>query len=404
LAIISEDIEMNQSIWIVAKWEFFRFFKWRDQLIGVLSLLVTSAIGFGVVKFARSSNDVELAMVGFSETLNLPQDSKLSIKASAESLEHLLKQLDDHRLDGILVMAEDSDHNAELQVELIVRKERTWIRELQNALNELKSRRAMARTSILPEQLQAILAPQAVKVTTMVANTVTLGDRAVAIGMGSFMVVVSFLGLSFFMIGITSEKQQRITEQIVSAISPQAWIDGKLIGLTGASFASASTLIVGGSVIWGVVWLAGYGFPIPDSLNRWDLLPLFAILFLGGAVFWNCFFAAVSSVINDPNTSAKSGLLFAPILPIAAGFMAIPQPDGNAMRVLSLLPGTSSTAMPIRLLLGEVAWWEIGICLLLLMGGIWLLRLAAGRIFAAGIMLYGKEPTLVEVLRWAMKG
>jgi ABC-2 type transport system permease protein len=395
---------MNKSVWTVAKWEFFRFFKWRDQFIGIVSLLLTSAIGFGAVKFARSSNDVELAMVGISETLNLAENSRISIKASDETLEQLRARLDDRSLDGILVITERSASDSELDTELIVRKKPAWVGELQKALNELKSRRAIARSPISLEQFQSILSPQEVKVTTTVPTTASLGDRAVAIGMGSFMVVVSFLGLSFFMVGITSEKQQRITEQIVSAIAPQAWIDGKLIGLTGASFASASTLLVGGAVIWGVVWLAGYGFPIPNSLGRWDLMVLFAILFLGGAVFWNCFFAAVSSIINDPNTSAKSGLLFVPVLPIGAGFMAIPQPDGNAMRVLSLLPGTSSTAMPIRLLLGEVAWWEIGLSLSLLLGGIWILRLAAGRIFAAGIMLYGKEPTWIDVLRWALKG
>ena len=125
---------------------------------------------------------------------------------------------------------------------------------------------------------------------------------------------------------------------------------------------------------------------------------------LGRGDFWNCFFAAVSSIINDPNTSAKSSLLFLPMLPIAAGFLAIPQPDGNAMRVLSVLPGTSSTAMPIRLFLGEVAWWEIAASLLFLFVGIYILRLAAGRIFAAGIMLYGKEPSWLDVIRWAIRG
>jgi ABC-2 type transport system permease protein len=395
---------MNHSVWTVAKWEFFRFFKWRDQLLGILSLLITSAIGFGVIKLARSSNDVELAVVGIHEKLTLPEDSQIAITNSSESLEQLRVQLDERNLDGILVITEGGGNDSELDVELIVRQQRGWVDELQAGLNELKSRRAMARTSILPEQLQTILSAQTMKITTTAPNSVSLGDRVVAIGMGSLMMIVSFVGLSFFMVGITSEKQQRITEQIVSVISPQAWIDGKLIGLTGASFASVVTLLVGGLIIAGVVWLAGYEIPIPDSLGRWDLLPLLAILFLGGAVFWNCFYAAVSSIINDPNTSAKSGLLFVPMLPIAAGFIAIPQPDGNAMRVLSLLPGTSSTAMPIRLLLGEVAWWEIAVCLLLLVGGIWLLRLAAGRIFAAGIMLYGKEPTWVEVLRWALKG
>lgn len=395
---------MNHSVLTVAKWEFFRFFKWRDQLIGLVSLLATSVLGFAAVKFARSSNDVVLEVVGLSEPLKLSDGSRIKLNPASESIDLLRLKIDDRSLDGVLVVTESTDNVGELEVELIVRQQPSWLAELQGALNELRKSRAIARASIQPEQLRQILAPQTIKVTTTVQNSVSLSDRIVAIAMGCFMVIVSFLGLSFFMVGVTGEKQQRITEQIVSAISPQSWIDGKLIGLTAASFASVGTLLVGSLLIYGVVWLAGYGITMPDSLTRWDLLPLLAFLFLGGAVFWNCFYAAVSSIINDPNTSAKSGLLFVPMLPIAAGFMAIPQPDGTAMRVLSVLPGTSSTAMPIRLLLGDVAWWEIAVCIFLLAAGIMILRLAAGRIFAAGIMLYGKEPSWVEVLRWAIKG
>jgi ABC-2 type transport system permease protein len=126
-------------------------------------------------------------------------------------------------------------------------------------------------------------------------------------------------------------------------------------------------------------------------------------LFLGGAVFWNCFYAAVSAIINDPNTSARGGLLFLPMLPLSASFFAIPQPDGIAMRVLSLVPGASSTAMPIRLLIGDVAWWELIVCCIALVFGIAVLRLVAGRIFAAGIMLYGKEPSWLEIMQWACR-
>lgn len=395
---------MNRSVLTVARWEFFRFFKWQDQLFGIVSLLVTSALGFGAVKFASSSAPVELAVVGMNETLNLQADSKIVLKPTSDTLEQLRLQLEDRSLDGILAISDKNNDHAELEVELIVRHEPKWIGEIQEALNTWKKGRALAQSSIQPEQLHQILAPQEIKVTTTIPNSISFADRAAAIGMGSFMVLITFLGLSFFMVGVTGEKQQRITEQVVSAISPQAWIDGKLVGLTAAAFASSATLLVGGSVIYGVVWLAGYGVVMPDSLTRWDLIPLLALLFLGGAIFWNCFFAAVASIINDPNTSAKSGLMFLPMLPIAAGFLAIPHPDGNAMRLLSVLPGTSSTAMPIRLYLGEVAWWEIVTCLLLLALGIYILRLAAGRIFAAGIMLYGKEPTWLEVLRWAIKG
>jgi ABC-2 type transport system permease protein len=318
-------------------------------------------------------------------------------------MDQLQQQLEARELDGILRIHRTSPTAATWDIELIVRQSPPWLAEIQQALNQEKTNRALAQSTLTPEQWQQILGPQPLQVTTTRASSVSLADQIVAGAMGGLMVVVCFMGLSFFMVGITGEKQQRITEQIVSAISPQTWIDGKLIGLTCASFASMASLVVGATTLYLVAWLAGYGWELPDALSRWDLFPLISALFIGGAIFWNCFFAAVSSIINDPNTSAKSGLLFLPMMPIAAGFIAIPQPDGLAMRVLSMMPGTSATAMPIRLLLGNVAYWEIGVCLLLLFGGIFVLRLAAGRIFEAGIMLYGKEPTWFEVLRWAIR-
>lgn len=394
---------MKSGVLAVAKWEFFRFFKWRDQLIGVATMLVTAALGFGIVKFIQSSDEINLALIGIDVALNFPEKSRVNIISSEESIEQLKGRLEEKTLDGILTVKEKTDGSPDLEVELMVRQKPGWLSKLQLPLNELKTRRQIEKASVTPQELQRIFEPQTIRVVPTKQQSVSAADKIAAAGMGGCMLLVSFLGLTFFMVGITSEKQHRVTEQVISAISAQTWIDGKLMGLTAASFASAGSFLVAGAAVYGISWIAGYGISIPDSLNRWDLLPVFAVLFLGGAVFWNCFYAAVSSIINDPNTSAKSGLLFVPMLPVSAGLLALPQPDGISMRVLSLLPGTSSTAMPIRLLIGEVAWWELIVCLIALAGGVYVLRLIAGRIFAAGIMLYGKEPGWFEVLRWAVK-
>ena len=393
---------MNRNVLTVAKWEFFRFFKWRDQIAGVISLLVTSVIGFGVVKFVQNSNRVDLAVIGRNEAIVFPPKSIIKLTFVTESTEQLRSQLENKKIDGVLSILPRDDSSNELDVNLLVRKKPSWLKSLQGALNQLKTTRAMDEAHLTAEQRNRMLLPQSVSVTCTAQHAISISDQVVAVAMGGAMVLVSFLGLSFFMTGITGEKQQRITEQIVSAISPQAWIDGKLIGLTAASFASAGALLLTGLAMYGIAWLMGYALEFPDSLTRWELVPVLMVLFLGGAIFWNCFYAAASSIINDPNTSARSGLLFVPILPLSAGFLALPQPDGIPMRMLSLIPGASSTAMPIRLFIGDVAWWELIVCLVGLVVGIAFLRLIAGRIFAAGIMLYGKEPGWFEILRWAV--
>ena len=45
-----------------------------------------------------------------------------------------------------------------------------------------------------------------------------------------------FTGIAYQFIVITGEKQLRVTEQVVSAITPQMWIDGKILGISLLAF------------------------------------------------------------------------------------------------------------------------------------------------------------------------
>jgi ABC-2 type transport system permease protein len=61
------------------------------------------------------------------------------------------------------------------------------------------------------------------------------------------------------------------------------------------------------------------------------------------------------------------------------------------MKALSLLPGTSPTVMTARLVLTDVAYWEVLTAIGLMVLAILFLRRIAGKIFAANILLTGKE-------------
>jgi ABC-2 type transport system permease protein len=62
---------------------------------------------------------------------------------------------------------------------------------------------------------------------------------------------------------------------------------------------------------------------------------------------------------------------------------------------------TSSAVMPTRLVLTDVPAWQVALSLALLLGSTWLLRRAAARIFAVGMLLFGNEASWKEVRRWA---
>ena len=67
---------------------------------------------------------------------------------------------------------------------------------------------------------------------------------------------------------------------------------------------------------------------------------------------------------------------------------------------LSLFPMTSPIVMLVRALIAPPPFWQIALCLGLLVAGVYLAAAAAARIFRVGILMGGKRATLREMVRW----
>ncbi|MBM4116401.1 ABC transporter permease [bacterium] len=393
---------MNQTrlVWTVAGWEFRRFFKLRDQL---LSLLVGVGIGlafYGVTKLINRGDaaPVRLAVMhGESLPLTPAPGSRLRLEAARERGEPELRDAVARRaIDGLLIL--DGLERAEL----IVPREPPWRAELFELLTAARRQAALQAAALSPADLAHILAPVDLTVSFQDSGA-RPSSKAAKLTAGiliGLMISAIYLGFAYFFTAITGEKQLRVTEQVVSAIRPQTWIDGKLLGITATAF--LGTIGFGLTVVITVLvprLLAGQPLALPTLEPAATLL--FALFSILGVLFWNCFFAAVAATINDPNTSSRSTVMLLPFIPVALAFFALGKPDSPILRILSVLPGTSSAVLPARLVLGSVPAVEIVLALLLLAGGIVLLRRLAGRIFAVAMLMYGKEPSWREILRWA---
>ena len=71
----------------------------------------------------------------------------------------------------------------------------------------------------------------------------------------------------------------------------------------------------------------------------------------------------------------------------------------NQPPITVLLSGCAATVMSARLVLSDVAGWEVTLALLLLVLVTLVFRRLAGKVFAAGILMTGKEPTWRELWR-----
>jgi ABC-2 type transport system permease protein len=55
--------------------------------------------------------------------------------------------------------------------------------------------------------------------------------------------------------------------------------------------------------------------------------------------------------------------------------------------------------MMLRLGTGQVPWWDTVVALLILCGSVYFSVRASGALFRLGLLMYGKRPTLGEILR-----
>jgi ABC-2 type transport system permease protein len=383
----------------VAKWEFNRWFKLKEQVITIFIGALISLLFFGGKSLLDkvSDEEIKIALISSDIHLNIGAESNIKFhKIKSVEIDSQKKLLAEGEIDGILEIIDIEN------AELTVNKEPFWLGFVKEALNSARQQIKLEQSNISSDQLKDIFRETEIKLnyTGVKKEKSSTGDSFAA---GIFIVLMLlgvFLGLAYQFIAITGEKQLRITEVIVSAISPQTWIDGKIIGISLLSLSMLVTYSITSVVFVLISSLFGSGWSLPLVITNPALLIGLFIFTLAGFFFWNTFFSAIAATINDPNTSARGSLMMVPVIPVAIAFFAFKNPDSVTMKILSIFPLTSAPVISLRMVLTEVTIIEIVISLSLLIISTWYLRKAAGRIFSLSILMYGKEPSWGEISKW----
>lgn len=389
---------MTHPVHEITRWEFLRFAKARDLIVGALIFAVMFGGGsvFGEFAARKATESRRIALVGDIATV-VDDSTRLGrfdlLRFTPGAVDSLLSI---EAVDAALVQVEDDVW------EIRAERKRSWFDDLEATVGVMVAQERMLELDLSPGQLQRISTPATFR--SVVVDPKEREDgRTDAFTAGiatGLMMMGLFVGFSFVFVAITGEKTQRTTESILSAVTPQQWIDGKILGLTGAVMANLLSTATG-YVLWQVasaIFFDG-SLKLPAGAEPLDVvgLVLFALL---GFFFWFTLFAMIAATIDDPNSSSRSSLMFLPFLFMLPAFLGLEMADAVWMRVLSIVPGPSAAAMPVRLLRGEPAWFEVLGSIVLLAAGAWAFRRAAGKIFGTSMLMTGKEPGFGEVLRW----
>jgi ABC-2 type transport system permease protein len=125
-------------------------------------------------------------------------------------------------------------------------------------------------------------------------------------------------------------------------------------------------------------------------------------LFLLGYFLYGAVYASLGAAVNTPQEAQS--LVFFAMMPLILAFMFAPlvasNPEGGLAVTLSLIPPLTPMLMFLRISAVTPPVWQLALGIVLLIAAIALLNWAAARIYRVGILMYGKKPTLPEILRW----
>jgi len=290
---------------------------------------------------------------------------------------------------------------------------------LQTALQVIKSDRVLQDAGLTAEQKQLLNAPvevNTVQITT-VAGAGSVGEGKTrsqqAMDMGLVYVIIILLFMAIMITGqliaseITVEKSSRVMEILITSVSPLKSMFGKIFGMFIVGLTQIAAYV---AVILINMALPHNAKPLADlNIKLSDIDPVllvYALIFyLAGYFLFATLFAAVGSIVSRTEDLGQAVL---PITMVSlAGFYicmfgGLNNPDSMLIKISSFIPFFSPYAMTVRLGLSDPPLWEVWISILILFATIYVAGWISARIYRAGVLMYGKRPSLKE-LRKAMK-
>jgi ABC-2 type transport system permease protein len=208
--------------------------------------------------------------------------------------------------------------------------------------------------------------------------------------------------------GVLEEKTTRVAEVIVSSVSPDVLLAGKVIGVGAVGLTQQLVWLGSGILFWqqrsrilsilGAPGMPDVAFPTIEPI----VLVALVLYFILGYALYASLFAAVGAMVGSQEEAQQAAQPVIMLLVFSIIFVQpiMTNPTGTMALFMSNFPFSAPIIMPMRMTVTPVSTMEIAGSLLgvalACAGCIWL----AARIYRVGLLMYGKRPSLRELARW----
>lgn len=407
-----------KKLFIIAKKEYLRVVKRKAFIIStILSPLIMAGLIYlpnQLMKIAEEKKKI-IAVVDDSgfifEELEKSLDRKLGSgerayilqRAKKDEKEKLLGMIEKDEIYALLIIGKDIMNSRFFEIYLKNVSDYKTIGEIEDKLSS-----AISSISLLSKGINPDIVSEAIKKVNAITVKVVKGKGKKAGIMGEFLFSIFTVSLLFGIIlgygqvimnGVLEEKTNRIIEIMLSSVNSFKLMAGKIIGIGSAGL--TQVLIWALFAIYLLTSNVGFISGAKPSIDK-SVLFFFVIFFVLGYLMYASFFAAVGAIAGNIQEAQQmiTPITYMIIIPYVIGIGFSSSPNSTAMVLLSIFPLFTPILMLLRITLVFPPLWQVYLSIFLLAITTFFIILATSKIFRTGILLYGKRPSLREILRW----
>lgn len=323
------------------------------------------------------------------------------------------------------VMAREAIGYMVLDVNTLAGKSIKYAGRNATALIDVETYSRTARQALLGQRLEreGIDAGRVTALTSVriEAKTEKITDRGKegSSGMASFFFAYAIVIVLYMMIaiygqsilrGVLEEKTSRVAEVVVSSVKPDTLLAGKIIGSGLVAVTQVVAWLAMSLILFQfraqAVGLFGAPADVAAAVNI-PTLPLgvgliLLTFFIAGFIFYAALFGAVGAMVSNQEDVQQAAMPVMILLITSLIFMQpiLLNPSSTLAVTMSILPFSAPLMMPLRMALINVPWYEIAGAIASVLLGCAIAIWASARIYRVGLLMYGKRPSLRELVRW----
>jgi len=208
--------------------------------------------------------------------------------------------------------------------------------------------------------------------------------------------IATFSSGNYLLTSTIEEKSNKVIEVLLSAVSPLQLMAGKIIGQAGVAFIL-------------LLMYGGLGIAALIAFAMMDLVPIIHLVYL--LVFFVMGFFMVASMMAGVGSAVselrEAQSLITPVMmllmiPLILWLPITENPNGVLATVTSFIPPLIPFVMILRVTAASepVPLWQIISSIVVGYAWMFVMIWMCAKIFRVGVLMYGKPPNPLELLRW----